>query len=90
MKIYKTIQCNKILCQNTYSLCAQSDVKETDGAFDANMYKMKVAQVKINGNHKIDAIVKRPRSICTPYTTSMKTGYLNHYSDFEKAFNKVP
>ena len=59
------MQCNKIL-RHTYSLCAQSDVKETDGAFDANMYKMEVAQVKINGNHKIDAIVKRPRSICTP------------------------
>jgi len=40
----------------TYSLCAQSEVEETEGAFDASMYSIRVALVKSNGNQKIDAI----------------------------------
>jgi len=32
------------------------EVEETEGAFDASMYSTRVAQLKINGNHKMDAI----------------------------------
>jgi len=44
--------------RHTYSLRAQLEVKETEGAFIASKYRTKVAQLKINGNHKIDAISK--------------------------------
>jgi len=40
----------------TYSLCAQLEVEEMEGAFNASKYRIKVAQLKITGNHKMEAI----------------------------------
>jgi len=51
------------------------DVEETEGAFIASKYKIEVAQMKISGNHRIDAISYSLRSACIhTSTTTLKTG----------------
>jgi len=45
-------------------------VEETEGAFSVSKYSIKVAQLKINGNHKIDAIHQLVNSVCTNKTTA--------------------
>ena len=40
----------------SHSLCAQLKVEETEGALHAIMYSERVAETKITGNHRIDAM----------------------------------
>jgi len=41
------------------------EVEETEGAFDASKYSVKEAQLKISGNHRMDAIGQCGRLTCT-------------------------
>ena len=52
----KKLQNSSIKMCFTNLLCVQLEVEETEGAFDATMYSIRLAQLKINGNHKMDAI----------------------------------